>query len=468
VEYWGLRSYLKKGDPLKQFEIGSEPHPQEYILKIADVFDEIKRIIKPSATVWLNCGDTMFGGGSGNQYSEQNVSILAKPFKKNSDLEESAGFSYHYRNKYKDNKWLQPKQRLLIPHRIAIEMQSRGWILRNDLIWRKLNFMPSSVKDRLTNSYEFIFLFVKNPRYYFNLDAVRLPHSSVSLKRAEYPHNSAIDAPQSQQINVENMQRFVHPLGKNPSDFLTERETELQEFFNEKGSGGNPGHGVQGSTLGSTHPSGKNPSDFISDEPTDILETTLEPTSESHYAKFPSALPRFCLKAGCPKEVCSKCGKPREAIIKTNNPLGITGRAGKPMVKEGIVDLDDRGNRISPGHDSSVFSTAKIVGYTDCGCENKELIPGTVLDPFLGSGTTLQVAQELGLNGIGIELNPPFASIMLRRLNCRTKIGKNKFSNPLSEVEFISEQEINYEIKKENLYMPGQKKIFDAGDIEDA
>ena len=84
--------------------------------------------------------------------------------------------------------WLQPKQKLMIPSRVAIALQDDGWVLRSDVIWHKPNHMPSSVQDRLTTAYEHIFLFVKARRYYFDLDAIRVPHSASTIQRITQPN----------------------------------------------------------------------------------------------------------------------------------------------------------------------------------------------------------------------------------------------------------------------------------------
>jgi len=80
-----------------------------------------------------------------------------------------------------DGRWLQPKQLLLIPARIAFAMQEDGWILRNDIIWYKPNGLPSSVKGRLSNKYEHVFHFVKSRKYYYDLDSIRVPQETLGF-----------------------------------------------------------------------------------------------------------------------------------------------------------------------------------------------------------------------------------------------------------------------------------------------
>ena len=164
--YWALRDYRTNG------QVGLEEHPQDYINKIVEVMEECKRVIKPTGTIWLNLGDSYYAK-TGNECSSE--------FLKNHKLPKNI------RGKFK-SEWLQHKQRLMIPFRIAIKCQNQlGLILRNDITWIKQwanwktkdsagNSMPCSVKDRLNTNSESIFLFVKDIKYFFNLDKIRIPY----------------------------------------------------------------------------------------------------------------------------------------------------------------------------------------------------------------------------------------------------------------------------------------------------
>lgn len=147
--YWALRDYNVAG------QIGLEPTIEEYLDKLLLVFDEIKRVLKPSGTCWINFGDTYANktkGGhrnkpQGNMYDSSSLRATFPKLKTALDIP--------------------PKSLCLIPSRFAIRMIGRGWILRNEIIWHKPNAMPQSVKDRFTVDFEKIFFFVKNRNYYF-------------------------------------------------------------------------------------------------------------------------------------------------------------------------------------------------------------------------------------------------------------------------------------------------------------
>lgn len=147
--YWALRDYNVAG------QIGLEPSIEEYLDKLLAVFDEIKRVLKPSGTCWVNFGDTYANktkGGHRNKPQGNMYDSLSKRAKI---------------PKLKTALDIPPKSLCLIPARFAIKMTGRGWILRNEIIWHKSNAMPQSVKDRFTVDFEKIFFFVKNRNYYF-------------------------------------------------------------------------------------------------------------------------------------------------------------------------------------------------------------------------------------------------------------------------------------------------------------
>lgn len=138
--YWNLRDYGSEpadyGDWVGQ--LGLEPAPDMYINHLVAIFDEVKRVLKPTGACWVNLGDT-----------------------------------------YLPNKSLAQ-----IPSRFALEMANRGWLLRNEVIWHKINIMPTPVKDRFTVDFEKFFFFVKDPSYWF--EQQREPLSEASLLRVRY------------------------------------------------------------------------------------------------------------------------------------------------------------------------------------------------------------------------------------------------------------------------------------------
>ena len=147
--YWALRDYGVEG------QLGLEPTFQQYIIKLCDIFDEVKRVLKKEGTCWVNIGDTYISKGEGRHDGYND------PKYKNGRVG----------RKIEANALPQscPEKCLAqIPSRFAIEMTNRDWILRNEIIWHKPNCMPSSAKDRFTVDFEKIFFFVKNKKYWFD------------------------------------------------------------------------------------------------------------------------------------------------------------------------------------------------------------------------------------------------------------------------------------------------------------
>ncbi len=157
--YWALRDYGVFG------QLGLEQSFQEYIVKLCNIFDEIKRVLKNTGTCWVNLGDTYAGSGKG--YGDKNLdpkfgqgrprNLQPRPTNTRNKAAEGVPI----------NDAGPAKSLLQIPSRFAIEMVNRGWILRNEIIWHKPNCMPASVKDRFTVDFEKIFFFVKHRKYYF-------------------------------------------------------------------------------------------------------------------------------------------------------------------------------------------------------------------------------------------------------------------------------------------------------------
>ena len=153
-------------------QIGIEETPEEYIERLVEVFREVKRVLKDDGTLWVNIGDTY----NTNSYHK---------------TKESNGYGKQGTNRgsYENTvdrptaKCCKPKDLIGIPWMLAFALRSDGWYLRNDIIWHKPNPMPSPVKDRFTNSHEYIFLFSKSSRYLFNHEAVQEDSVCVDDRR---------------------------------------------------------------------------------------------------------------------------------------------------------------------------------------------------------------------------------------------------------------------------------------------
>lgn len=157
--YWGLRDYDHPD------QIGSEVKIDDYINDLVMVFREVRRTLRDDGTFWLNVGDAYTSGGR----------TWRAPDKKN------AGRAMTYRPDTPDG--LKPKDLIGLPWRLAFALQADGWYLRSDIVWNKPNCQPESVKDRFTRSHEFVFLFSKSERYFFDQDSVMEPAANGTKKK---------------------------------------------------------------------------------------------------------------------------------------------------------------------------------------------------------------------------------------------------------------------------------------------
>jgi DNA modification methylase len=320
-------------------QLGLEPTYKMFIEHLLLITNELKRVLKPTGTLFWNMGDSYasFGG----------------PLRH---------FGY-IDPKYGNNKGgffvepITPKSLMMIPERLAMGMIDQGWILRNKLIWYKPNGMPSSVRDRFSNKWEYIFFFSKNRKYYFDLDSVRKPLSEGSIKRIsqknipnQFQSGKSMEyGKTSQNMSIpkilNNMKtkhdmavnrngRYDDPLhtkpynenGANPGDVLKEPAVRHKSWVS------NAGHNF-------THERKYDPDA----DGGDFFSIPTMPHPFAHFAVYPETLIEPLIKAGCPKD-------------------------------------------------------------------------GIVLDPFNGSGTTMLVARNLGRSAIGIDVNPIYSEIVKKRL----------------------------------------------------
>lgn len=239
--YWGLRDYGHEE------QLGSETNFKDFVNNLADVFDEVKRVLKDTGTCFVNLGDT-FSGSNGAGYSPTK-------WKKLYD-----GESLNKKNGKID---LLPNKCLcMIPERFAIEMVDRGWCLRNQIIWHKPNQMPSSATDRFTVDFEKIFFFVKQPMgYYFE----------QQLEPALTNENRPNGVERDRIYDYNSKQKII-----------TGRTSK---------NGQGNGELANGKRFGDTG---------IRNVRT-TWSVNTEPNSEAHFATYPQRLVERMIKAGCPE-----------------------------------------------------------------------------------------------------------------------------------------------------------------------
>jgi site-specific DNA-methyltransferase (adenine-specific) len=223
--YFALRNYGVDA------QIGLESTVDDWVNELRGVLREVARVLKPTGSMWLNLGDS---------------------------------FSHHTRI------GAPPKSLLMGPERLALAMVEDGWIIRSKVVWAKTNPMPTSVRDRLSSTYEVIYFATRAANYFFDLDAIRIPHRSSLAGPSARAARRAASATRP---------KWAGPLAGSNS-----------------GLDGLKAIGLNG------HPLGKNPGDVWS-----------FPTSNyrgAHHAMFPIDLITRPLLATCPEKVCTNCGVP--------------------------------------------------------------------------------------------------------------------------------------------------------------
>ena len=303
--YWGLRDYGVSG------QIGLESSFSEYLENLKEVFGLCRDILSDDGTLWLNMGDSYAGSGKGR----------------------NADGSSHHTGKQATHKgagagtiprlvdFLDSKNLIGQPWRLAFALQEQGWYLRQDIIWHKPNPMPESVKDRCTKSHEYLFLLTKSPRYYFDQNAIREKLKDQSIARL------------------------------------------IQDVKNQKGSNRIPGR-----------------------------------------------------KNGNMKAVCKQFDKSMAAggsRIASSKHSGYFDKDGIPLCsttanKKSVWTISTQG--FSGAH-FAVMPEALVEPCVLAGSR----VGDTVFDPFLGSGTVAKVAQNLGRNWLGVELNPVYIALQNKR-----------------------------------------------------
>ena len=386
--YYGLRLYEGANAQWGEWhgQLGLEPSFNLYVDHILMITAELKRVLKKTGTMFWNVGDTYSGkplgkyNGAGAELTDRDTEGIS-----------ASGIVD------KEASGIPAKSLMMVPERLAMNMvDEQGWIIRNKVIWAKPNGLPSSVKDRFTNKWEYVFFFTKSQKYYFNLDPIRRPLAESTLKEitegyngrslkdygsamaqdASATKNRIINSLRKTKINAEDAEMFGSPraryhreiqahitnaimIGRHSSPagdlqssyadwYFNKREKKSwHDHENDQEMGfGQQKRGIKTEQL--PYPYGSNPGD--------ILNLPTQPHPFAHFAVFPETLVEPFLKAGCPKE-------------------------------------------------------------------------GIVLDPFAGSGTVAVVGRRLGLSSISIEISAEYCKIIKERMMWGSSVDDTEWVN---------------------------------------
>ncbi|MDI6761148.1 MAG: site-specific DNA-methyltransferase [Candidatus Brocadiaceae bacterium] len=190
--------------------LGLEPTYQLYIDHLMQIFTEVKRVVKDSGSFWVNISDSYAGSNYGRSDYRENKSLQKDIYNKPSPQSQASRFSKWRRDgeggelgnciTQKGTPGIKAKSLVGIPERFVIAMTDDGWIRRNTIAWAKQilyqdnttqgSCMPTSAEDRFNQSWEPLYFFTKNQKYYFDLDAVKVKLTDSGIQRLKYDFNS--------------------------------------------------------------------------------------------------------------------------------------------------------------------------------------------------------------------------------------------------------------------------------------
>jgi len=244
-------------------QIGLEQTPDDYVAKLVEVFQEVKRVLKDDGTLWLNLGDSYFSDtkGCGGHSDKQDSNIGSR----------------YEKIKFPRNG-LKPKDLIGIPWRVAFALQADGWWLRQDIIWHKPNPMPESVKDRCTKAHEYVFLLTKSARCYYDAASIYEPANYDGRKDTVFKGSVKFNGNTIARVGGERWPKRLYPDGPNQtlhdhkhSGYFKEDGTEL---FRRDGDG------------------------LPARNKRSVWTITTQPYKEAHFAVMPEKLVEPCILAG--------------------------------------------------------------------------------------------------------------------------------------------------------------------------
>lgn len=377
-------------------ELGSEPTVSLFVEHIVEVFREVRRVLRRDGVLWLNIGDSYCTSAAGNTkplvdedgafqrlQGRQRAATGEDPLRRSVDWSADR---------------IKSKDLCLVPYRLAIALQDDGWWVRADVIWEKPNPLPESVKDRpVTKDKEYVLMLTRSADYFYDTEAVRQPAAGANgstpngWDTAPGAHGTIHRAslPRASKRAVGPTKKYDHA-GRNSTDGRQKPHAGGREEYDSE------------RVLYATR------------HLRSVWKITPQPYKGAHFATFPEKLVELPILASTSERgCCAICGAPwRRLKEPTPEYAALFGS------NDGAdAERHEKGYR---KHSPAVSADYRTTGWRPtCDCHPAmagEPVPCVVMDPFAGSGTTGAVAQRLGRDFIGIELNPEYLELARERI----------------------------------------------------
>lgn len=384
--YWGLRKYAGRQDRGLFPDLGLEESPDRFIDHLVIIFREISRVLRPDGVVWLNLGDCYAGSGGENANTGLGIGDRSGLYRSNPRKENIAQGNL-----------------MLMPHRVAIALQADGWIVRSDVVWYKRNPMPE-------------------PRFGWRWERERIEKERIigGSKQAK-DYKGSWEGPLSggkdkviweygddyifrrSSWRYTNAHEYVFMLTKQMQYYcnhvvMREPYTEpLNRWGGDQKSIEEDFKGDEENRMRGLHRD-REMRPYEGRNPRSVLDVPTSSYPGKHFSTYPPGLIAPLIRAACPRKCCPECGQAWAPVDDKNHLLRAT-----------------------------------------CDCGHDDYVPGIVLDPFVGSGTTVMVANELLRRGVGVDISLEYLD---KQAKVRTKTGSpsDQFDNlPLFSGEIQNE-----------------------------
>jgi DNA methylase len=452
--FLALRSYLPSDHAHKGRELGSEPDPAAYVDMLLGLTAEFRRLLAPHGSIAVELGDTYSGsGGAGGDYDPDGLRAGQPKFRQGTprwdgrpagQVRTTTSDPVTYPTRARAG-WPLPKSLCCVPALYAVALvyglnpltgepsPAGRWLLRNVKPWIRSNPPVGALGDKERPATSYVLVATTARDRYFDLDAVRTLHTDPLGVRNRTTH---AHEPERVAVGLSSGAGYTgqNPIGAPPRDWWSHVDAVLDAELAARA--GQPvawvGRASGNNTKGHDEGSKRFPERVSNASPVgaqgmhlrraleragilslaDAMDISPKGYSGAHYAVWPPELVRQLVDEMCPRQVCTTCGKPRRRVL--SEPTYVDRQGNEVAHNEWASGIAEGKAAHSNKPDGGVTRQASSVGWSDCG--HATWRPGRVLDPFVGSGTTLAVTTGMGRDAVGIDLDPRNADLARERV----------------------------------------------------